>query len=141
MRSIDELSGMVVDAAIGVHRELGPGLFETVYEIVLAGRLEALGLKTARQVPVPLTIDGQFFEVAFKIDILVEDQLILEIKAVDIVEGACAPVVDLPALVEAARRAAFEFFGRDDEGGHSPDGERSSPGSRLRALCFLCASV
>jgi GxxExxY protein len=83
MKSIDELSGMVVDTAIGVHRELGPGLFETVYEIVLAGRLEALGLEIARQVPVPLTVDGQFFEVAFKIDILVEDRLILEIKAVE----------------------------------------------------------
>ena len=83
MRSIDELSGIVVDTAIVVHRELGPGLFETVYEIVLAGRLEAAGLKVARQVPVPLTVDGQYFEVAFKIDILVEDRLILEIKAVE----------------------------------------------------------
>ena len=83
MRSIDELSGIVVDTAIVVHRELGPGLFETVYEIVLAGRLEAAGLKVARQVPVPLTVDGQDFEVAFKIDILVEDRLILEIKAVE----------------------------------------------------------
>ena len=83
MRSIDELSGIVVDTAIAVHRELGPGLFETVYEIVLAGRLEAAGLKVARQVPVPLTVDGQYFEVAFKIDILVEDRLILEIKAVE----------------------------------------------------------
>jgi GxxExxY protein len=83
MKSIDELSDMVVDTAIGVHRELGPGLLETVYELVLAGRLQALGLKIARQVPVPLTVDGQFFEVAFKIDILVEDRLILEIKAVE----------------------------------------------------------
>ena len=83
MRSIDELSGIVVDTAIVVHRELGPGLFETVYEIVLAGRLEAAGLKVARQVPVPLAVDGQYFEVAFKIDILVEDRLILEIKAVE----------------------------------------------------------
>jgi iron complex transport system substrate-binding protein len=83
MRSVDELSGIAVDTAVGVHRELGPGLFETVYETVLAGRLEAAGLKVARQVPVPLTVDGRFFEVAFKIDILVEDRLILEIKAVD----------------------------------------------------------
>ncbi len=83
MKSIDELSGIVVDTAIAVHRELGPGLFESVYEIVLAGRLEALGLNIARQVPVPLTVDGQFFEVAFKIDILVENRLILEIKAVE----------------------------------------------------------
>ena len=64
-------------------RELGPGLFEIVYEAILAGRLEARGLKATRQVPVPLVFDGQFFEAAFRIDILVEDKLVLEIKAVE----------------------------------------------------------
>lgn len=82
MRS-DDISGIVIDEAIGIHRELGPGLFESVYETVLAGRLEARGLKVARQVPVPIVFDGHFFEVAFKVDILVEDSLILEIKAVE----------------------------------------------------------
>jgi iron complex transport system substrate-binding protein len=80
---IDDVSAIVVDECIAVHRELGPGLFETVYETVLAGRLEARGLKVARQVPVPLVVDGHSFEAAFKIDILVEDRLILEIKSVE----------------------------------------------------------
>jgi GxxExxY protein len=80
---IDEISAIAVDEAIGIHRALGPGLFETVYETILAGRLEARGLKVARQVPVPLEFDGQFFDVAFKIDILVEGSLVLEIKAVE----------------------------------------------------------
>lgn len=83
MGRIDEISAIAVDEAIGIHRELGPGLFETVYETILAGRLEARGLKVARQVPVPLEFDGQFFDVAFKIDILVEGSLVLEIKAVE----------------------------------------------------------
>ena len=83
MKSIDELSGIVVDTAIGVHRDLGPGLLESVYEPVLAGRLDDAGLKVARQVPVPLSVDGRYFDVAFRIDILVEDRLILEIKAVE----------------------------------------------------------
>jgi GxxExxY protein len=83
MRPIDEISATVVDEAIAIHRELGPGLFETVYETILAGRLEARGLKVLRQVPVPLVYDGQSFEAAFKIDILVEDRLILEIKSVE----------------------------------------------------------
>ena len=83
MRAIDEISAIVVDESIGVHRELGPGLFENVYETILAGRLEARGLRVARQVPVPLTYDGHFFEVAFRVDILVDDRLVLEIKAVD----------------------------------------------------------
>ncbi|HEX9807029.1 MAG TPA: GxxExxY protein [Alteraurantiacibacter sp.] len=80
---IDDISAAVVDEAIGVHRELGPGLFESVYETVLAGRLEKRSLKVARQVPVPITFDGHNFDAAFRIDILVEDRLILEIKAVE----------------------------------------------------------
>lgn len=81
--SVDDLSGVVVDTAIGIHRDIGPGLLESVYEAVLAGRLEDRGLKVARQVPVPLSVDGRHFDVAFRIDILVEDCLILEVKAVE----------------------------------------------------------
>lgn len=80
---VDDISAIVVDEAIALHRELGPGLFETVYETILAGRLEARGLRVSRQVPVPLVVDGIHFETAFRIDILVEDSLVLEIKAVE----------------------------------------------------------
>jgi GxxExxY protein len=80
---IDEISAIVVDECIAIHRELGPGLFEIVYESILAGRLQTRGLKAERQVPVPLVFDGQSFEAAFRIDILVEDRLVLEIKAVE----------------------------------------------------------
>lgn len=83
MNRIDQISANVIDQAIRVHRELGPGLFENVYEVVLAGRLERLGYSIARQVPVGLEFEGQDFDVAFRIDILVEDCLILEIKAVE----------------------------------------------------------
>ncbi|MBO6769575.1 MAG: GxxExxY protein [Erythrobacter sp.] len=80
---IDEISGIVVDECIALHRELGPGLFESVYEAVLAGRLEKRGLRVARQVPVPVEIDGQLFDPAFRVDILVENRLVLEVKAVE----------------------------------------------------------
>ncbi len=80
---IDEMSAIVVDEAIGIHREFGPGLFESVYESVLAGRLQSKGLMVDRQVPIQAVFDGQHFDAAFKIDILVEGTLILEIKAVD----------------------------------------------------------
>ena len=83
MTRIDELSSAVVGECIRIHRELGPGLFESVYEAVLAGSLERLGYRVARQVPVGLEFEGQKFEVAFRIDILVEDCLILDIKAVE----------------------------------------------------------
>lgn len=80
---IDEISAIVVDEAVKLHRELGPGLFESVYETVLAGRLESRGLHIDRQFPVSLHIDGNRFEAAFRVDILVEKRLVLEIKAVD----------------------------------------------------------
>jgi iron complex transport system substrate-binding protein len=83
MDRIDQLSDLVIGEAIRIHRELGPGLFENVYETVLAGRLEKRGLDVARQVPVPVTFDGQMFDAAFKVDVLVERRLVLEIKAVD----------------------------------------------------------
>jgi GxxExxY protein len=80
---IDEISAIVIDEAIAVHRAIGPGLLETVYETVLAVRLEKDGLKVIRQYPVPLEIDGFSFDVAYKVDILVEDCLVLEIKSVE----------------------------------------------------------
>lgn len=83
LNSGDAISSAVIEEAIGIHRELGPGLFETVYETVLAGRLETRGLLAERQVPVPIEFDGHAFGAAFRIDILVEGSLILEIKSVE----------------------------------------------------------
>ena len=81
--SVDQITSAVIEEAIRIHRELGPGLFETVYETVLAGRLAKRGLQVDQQVPVPIEFDGHAFGAAFKIDILVEDRLILEIKSVE----------------------------------------------------------
>lgn len=83
MRSIDEVSGIVVDEAIALHRSLGPGLFETVYETILAARLEARGLQVSRQLAVPLNFEGHCFDLAFRVDLLVDERLVVEIKAVD----------------------------------------------------------
>lgn len=88
MERVDEISALVISEAIGIHRELGPGLFESVYETILAGRLERAGLEVARQFPVPVTFDGQFFESAFKVDLFVEQSLVLEIKAIDALTNA-----------------------------------------------------
>jgi GxxExxY protein len=73
----------VVDAAVKVHRELGPGLLETVYEVVLARELERRGLRVERQVPVPIVYGGMRFEEGFRADILVEGKVILELKSVE----------------------------------------------------------
>ena len=73
----------VVDAAIAVHRELGPGLLETVYEVVLIDELQKRGLKAERQVPVAITCRGVRFDEGFRVDIMIEDKVILELKSVE----------------------------------------------------------
>lgn len=83
LMTIDDLSAAVIDEAIGIHRQIGPGLFESVYEAVLFGRLEARGLLVERQVPVGVLLDGVLYDAAFRIDLLIESRLIVEVKAVD----------------------------------------------------------
>ena len=93
MVAIDELSAIVIAEAIAIHREFGPGLFESVYESVLAGRLRKRGLKVDRQVQVKAVFDGETYDPAFKIDILVEERLVLKIKAVEKLSKAHAKQV------------------------------------------------
>lgn len=79
----NEIGTIVVDAAITIHRELGPGLFETVYEVVLARELEDRGLTVARQVPVAITYKGIRFDEGFRADIIVAGKVLLELKSVE----------------------------------------------------------
>jgi len=80
---IDRISGDVLDLAIRLHRELGPGLLESVYETVLAAQIGRRGYAVERQKPIDIEHDGLRFEAAFRIDILVEGRLLIEIKSVD----------------------------------------------------------
>ena len=82
----NDIGTIVVDCAIAVHRELGPGLFETVYEIVLARKLQDRGLKD--QVPVPIQYKNMKFDEGFRADIIVHDKVILELKSVEKVTAA-----------------------------------------------------
>jgi len=84
----NEIGTRVLEAAINVHRELGPGLLETVYEIILARELSDLGLKVERQVPVPILYKGIRFDEGFRADIIVEKQVLLELKSVERVSPA-----------------------------------------------------
>ncbi|SFP39841.1 GxxExxY protein [Sphingomonas rubra] len=88
MKSIDEISGDVLNVALQLHRDLGPGLLESVYEMVLAGKLCSLGYYVARQRPVDIEFDGLRFEAAFRIDLLVDDRLLVEIKSVERLNAA-----------------------------------------------------
>ena len=80
---LNDLTGTVIEECIRIHRELGPGLLESVYETVLTGALQRRGLIVDRQVPVDIHYDGMAFPAAFRIDLLVEKVLVLEIKSVE----------------------------------------------------------
>ena len=78
----NEIGKIVIDSAIVVHRALGPGLLESVYEIVFAHELKKRGLSVERQVPIPIKYDGLQFDEGFRADIIVERKVILELKSV-----------------------------------------------------------
>jgi GxxExxY protein len=79
----NEISKIVVDSAVKVHQDLGPGLLESVYEVALAYVLMKRGLSCVRQVPVPISYDGLDFDEGFRADIVVNNMVILELKSVE----------------------------------------------------------
>ena len=82
---LNELSKIILDACITVHKEMGPGLLESVYELCLMKELELRGVNAKSQVVIPLKYKGFELSKDFKIDILVEDEIILENKAVEFI--------------------------------------------------------
>ena len=78
----------VIDAAILVHRELGPGLLETVYEVVLHDELRKRGIHSERQVPIPIECRGVSFDEGFRADLIVEEKVTIELKSVERVSKA-----------------------------------------------------
>lgn len=84
----NEISRIIVDTALDVHRRLGPGLLESVYQAVLLHELVKRGLRVEKEVAVPVLWDDMKLDVGFRADLIVEDSVILELKSVD----AVAPV-------------------------------------------------
>ncbi|RIH64614.1 GxxExxY protein [Mariniphaga sediminis] len=81
---LNQLSKEILSAAITVHKEMGPGLLESVYELCLLKELHLRGIYAENQVPVPLFYKREQLNKDFKIDILVEKEIVIELKAVDI---------------------------------------------------------
>ena len=79
----NEIAKEVVDAAYRVHTKLGPGLFESVYEVTLAYELRKRGLQVVRQEPIAVEYDSIRFDEGFRADVIVEDKVILELKSVE----------------------------------------------------------
>jgi GxxExxY protein len=84
----NEISGAIVDAAMKVHSALGPGLLESAYAACLRHELIKRGLKVAAEVPVPVVYDGIRLDAGYKLDLLVEDTVVVELKAIE----ALAPI-------------------------------------------------
>jgi GxxExxY protein len=83
MPQVDEISGIIVDAAFRVHRDVGPGLLESVYENILASVLQKRGLTVERQKVVSFAYAGIQFDEACRVDLLVENQVVVELKSVE----------------------------------------------------------
>ena|ERR1700729_2098306 len=79
----NELSRQIVDAAYRIHTTLGPGLLESVYVLTLAWELEQRGLRVVRQSEVPVVYQGTRIEAGFRADLIVDDQVIVEVKSVE----------------------------------------------------------
>lgn len=89
----DRIAAIIVDAAITVHRALGPGLLESVYEVCLAHELRKRGLEVQRQQPIPIEYDGLKFEEGFRCDLLVNGRILCEIKSVQELHAICTAQV------------------------------------------------
>ena len=83
MEEINRITEKIIGAAIEVHRTLGPGLLESAYETCLSFELAERGLEVDRQKPLPIVYKGNRLDAGYRLDLLVEDQVIVEIKAVD----------------------------------------------------------
>jgi len=79
----NEISSIVVDTAIYLHKKLGPGLFENVYEVVLMKLLTKKGLSVQRQVSIPIEFEGEQFDEGFRADLFIEGKVMIELKSVE----------------------------------------------------------
>nr|MDA3961435.1 GxxExxY protein [Planctomycetota bacterium] len=76
----NDIGTVIVDCAVRLHQDLGPGLLETVYEVSLAQKLKTRGLSVERQVAVAISYDGQQFDEGFRADLIIERKVIVELK-------------------------------------------------------------
>ena len=84
----DEIGKQIIDAAVQIHQELGPGLLETVYEVILASELRRRGLPVERQVPIAIEYQGIQFEEGFRADLIIGGKVMVELKCVEKLNNA-----------------------------------------------------
>ena len=98
----EKIGEAIVDAAYSVHKTLGPGLLEHVYEVCFCHELTKRGFSNRRQVPIPIIYDGIRFDEALRLDVLVDDLVICELKAVE----------DMKAVFDAQLLTQLKLTGR-----------------------------
>jgi len=79
----DEIGAIIVDTAINLHKNLGPGLLENVYEVILMKLLSRRGLFVQRQVAIPIKYEGEHFDAGFRVDLFINGKVIIELKSVE----------------------------------------------------------
>ena len=84
----NEIGTIIIDTSIKIHKELGPGLLESVYELILAYELEKKGLIVQRQEPINIIYEGIQFDEAFRADLLVNDMVLVELKSIELINNA-----------------------------------------------------
>lgn len=99
---IEELARQAVDSGLKLHKQLGPGLLESVYEALLAERLSRLGMMVERQKLLPILFDGVALADGYRVDLLVNGKLIIEIKSVECLapvhsKNNCSPIFASPS--------------------------------------------
>lgn len=83
MTELEELARIVIDCGYNLHKDIGPGLLETVYEVLLVQSIQERGLNVVRQVPIPIRYKGIIVDNAFRADLIVENRLIVELKSTE----------------------------------------------------------
>jgi GxxExxY protein len=84
---LNDITSVIIEESIYIHRELGPGLLESVYEEVLCYRLRKRGLAVSRQKEIPLLFEGVKMKTGFRADIVVEEKVLVELKSIEVVPG------------------------------------------------------
>ena len=129
---VNEVSGSVVDAAMKVHTALGPGLLESAYEACLLHELRKRGRKVLSQVALPVVYDGVKIDVGYRIDLLVEDVVIVELKAVEkVIADSRGSASLLPEAWRLQARLAHQLQRPAPEGRHQAQGKQSMNSPRV----------
>jgi len=79
----NDIGSIIVDTAINLHKKLGPGLLESVYEVIFMKHLVKKGLSVQRQVSIPIEFEGEYFDEGFRVDLFVHGKVIIELKSVE----------------------------------------------------------